>query len=610
VRLILAALLMFPLLAGAVARDLDDCDTIATPPTALAPLDLDTCEIDDGDDITGILTGLASTYGDVYVRAPSRTANVYAAYTVFTVDDFYFYEDEDGRNTLLIQHVSVNPSTCAGADCWGFWILWSFENFDNVVIGGPNLSLTLQGNHPGLANCTTHYDAYIEIGKLASDAAICNLNAGFVQFNMTDGSAAVLADVRANFKFTQAYALYTNGSTTVGGTTNKINQFNAAGMYFATSGIFFHQGTKNAWADPDRTVFSDPFARHWGWEGTQTATLQGGLPVGCTSLANSQARQNVFNGFYVDSITGGVTIEYAGFAWTPRYSGAIGSAGDPFIIRVKDWHVSGPGTPYPAGVRPKKRGETILMKGDPHDAGDDVPRRFVRFIKLPDDYGSGPASVGISGCTESGNAGPDADSRHLRWENSVASGRTNRGWDIELAGDWRSYAQGGTILRGTLFSTAFDTYRSYNNTLRIASGTTYPETFTMHDTVTAIGPGTWAGIAVADFNANNPGRNNTVTDTQVSGVIAIDADTENTTVSNVNFTGSARAVITIGANSDATVTDLCVPDGSTITGTGTLTYEGVEQSPDWSPFNIPNGTAECSITADGRPDPPSGGSVN
>jgi hypothetical protein len=250
------------------------------------------------------------------------------------------------------------------------------------------------------------------------------------------------------------------------------------------------------------------------------------------------------------------------------------------------------------------------MKGDPHDAGDDVPRRFVRFIKLPDDYGSGPASVGISGCTESGNAGPDADSRHLRWENSVASGRTNRGWDIELAGDWRSYAQGGTILRGTLFSTAFDTYRSYNNTLRIASGTTYPETFTMHDTVTAIGPGTWAGIAVADFNANNPGRNNTVTDTQVSGVIAIDADTENTTVSNVNFTGSARAVITIGANSDATVTDLCVPDGSTITGTGTLTYEGVEQSPDWSPFNIPNGTAECSITADGRPDPPSGGSVN
>jgi hypothetical protein len=73
---------------------------IATP-TALAPLDLDTCEIDDGDDITGILTGLASTYGDVYVRAPSRTANgcmrpiPCSRWTIST-----FYEDESAANTL------------------------------------------------------------------------------------------------------------------------------------------------------------------------------------------------------------------------------------------------------------------------------------------------------------------------------------------------------------------------------------------------------------------------------------------------------------------------------------------------------------------------------
>jgi hypothetical protein len=222
---------MFPLLVGAVARDLDDCDTLVTPPTALAPLDLDTCDIDDGDDITGILTGLASTYGDVYVRAPSHDAWVYAAYTVFTVDDFYFLEDESAANTLLIQHVSVDPATCVGTDCTGFWVLWKFKNFDSVIIGGPKLSMTFLGNHPGLANCTTQDAPATQLGISEATREICGFNEALLSFRMDDGSAATLADVRANVRFSQMAAIDFFGSQTLGATTNVINQVNVAGMF-------------------------------------------------------------------------------------------------------------------------------------------------------------------------------------------------------------------------------------------------------------------------------------------------------------------------------------------------------------------------------------------
>jgi hypothetical protein len=592
-RLILALILMVPMLASAVERDLDDC-TIGATPTALAPLDLDNCTFDDGDEITGILTGLVSTYGNVYVRAPSRTAWVVAAYTAFTVDDFYFLEDQSARNTFLIQHKVVNPATCSGNDCKGFFTLWSFSNFDNVVIGGPKLSVTLQGNHPGLANCSTHYRPATETGYNAGAAAICDINYGFVGFSMTDSSTATLADVRANLKFTQGYAVYTTGSITEGGTTNKITQLNVAGLFFATSGTFFHQGVKNAWSDPDRYVLSDPFVRAYGWTGTTGTQTDNGLPVGCNDSDNKQVRASGFAGYYTDSITGGMTVDYGMISWVQRFASQVGvSQSEPYIVRLKDWGISGPGTSYPAGVRVKWTNEANMFKGDPHDAGTSgVVQRWVRFQKLPDTYGSGPSSASGTGCDEVYNPG---NSNFARLENSV-TGRANRDWDVTFSGNWLWPHGGHPLLRF-----AWDASASYGHTMRLASGTTINSTITLHDRSTVTGPGTYSELVVADYNTNVPGANSSIVNTNVAGAVTISADTEGTTISNVNFTGSARAVITIGSSADATVDDLCVPNGSTITGTGTLTYEGGSQS---LPYTIPNGTNNCNITANDRPDPP------
>ncbi len=651
----LLILLLLPVLAGAVDRDLDDC-TVGSTPTAEAPLDLDACTIENGDDISGILSGLASTYGDVYVRAPSRTANVVAAYTVFTVDDFYFYEDQSAANKLTIQHVTVDPNTCSGAACKGFFTLWSFSNFDNVLIGGSNLSITFVGNHPGLGNCSVHYRPAVQTGYSASAATICDINYGFVEFLVTDSSIANLADFRANIRFSQGYALYTygNGSGVMytASTPNTIRNLNVAGSFYATNGTSFHTGVQNAWADPDRYVVSDPFMRMYGWTGEVPGKTQGGLPMGCQDSSNDQVRISGFGGYYTISITGGVTLEYGGGGVGQRYTNSVGSAESPFIVRLKDWEVTGPGTLYQAGVRVKKTGESTLFKGDPHDEGPDEPRRFIRFIKLPDDYGSGPAGDSLTGCAVDNNYA-DGISNAVRMENSVSPTRYTRGWDVEFAGDWRTPTNGGTFLRGQLFYFSWDQYRAYNNTIRIAPGTVVDDTITLVDTSTVTGGGTFTNLRAghpgaqwptgygtsfptsgtyynygfyrtdlnkpylcraADCNAGtgwqeqtSVGRANTITDTNVSGSIAVGGYAGTTTISNVNFSGAARAVITIDTGSTAVITDLCVPDGSTITGTGTLTYEGSSES---LPFNIPNSTANCAITADGRPNAPSGGGVN
>jgi hypothetical protein len=652
VKLILAALLMFPLLVGAVARDLDDC-TIGSTPTALAPLDLDACTINDGDDITGILTGLASTYGNVYVRAPSRDAWVYAAYTVFTVDDFYFLEDESAANTFLIQHVSVNPATCSGSGCLGFFTMWSFSNFDNVVIGGPKLSITLQGNHPGLANCSTHYRPATETGYAGASAEICDINYGFIGLYMSNGTQALLADIRANVKFTQGYALMTN-SRTEGATSNSVAQVNLAGLYFATSGVVYSNAV-SIWMDPDRTVFSDPFVRAAGWTGeVPGATAPNGLPMGCNDGgANDQVRLST-TGSFVGDITGGLTTEYGYLNFIPRGPGTIGTADAPFIIRIKDWGVSGPGTAYQAGVTPKKTFEAIFFKGDPADVpATDDPVRFVRFIKLPDDYGSGMSGQSVSGCAVN-NAIADGRSNFSRFEmGGSAQNRITRGYWFEFSGDWASTEQGGTFIRGPAgapkliyFGLSADEFPNYGHTVRAASGTYIQDAINLLDRSTITGPGSWASLTaqhvytytVVDtlptcdsgtvgakrfrttdnlmFRCRLSGtyqwqeipsaRNSIVTDTTLTGSVAIGEYVRGTTISNVDFTGSARAVITVGDNSDVTVTDVCVPDGSTITGTGTLIYEGSAES---LPFTIPNSTSNCAITADPLPGVVTGGGV-
>jgi hypothetical protein len=610
----LLVLLLCPIAVFAVDRDLDDC-TVGSTPTALAPLDLDNCTINDGDDITGILTVLASTYGNVYVRAPSRTANVVAAYTVFTVDDFYFLEDEDGRNTFLIQHKSVNPATCSGTDCKGYWVLWSIQNFDNAVIGGEKLSLTFVGNHPGLANCAAQYRPHIQVGISDTTARICDTNFGLVEFRMTDGSTGQLFDFRANVRMSQAYGLYSfNSSNAEGSQVNRVLQTNIAGLFYATSGVFLHAGSWDVWTDPDRFVLSDPYVRGWGWDGTVPLqgngqpAVQAGLEVGCTSYVNDQVRTVGLSAYYSNSITGGMLVEWGTGGFAQRFPGRIGTAASPYSIRIKDWGITGPGTGYQAGVRVKGAAEALFSKGDPADNDPNTGTyRFMRLYSLPSQYGGGRGSASLINCAEDNNF-PDGVGNFIRFEANEVGSRQTRWGQWELAGDFYTnwnWPAGSEIFK---FGSSADESENFGHTLKLSSQTTLTHKIILRDRSTVTGPGTFADLDITDANAIVQGYNSTIIDTNVSGVMTVSDGTVGSVIRNVNFTGAARAVITVNGTADADIDDVCVPDGSTISGTSTtVNYEGSVRT---LPYTIPNGTQNCSITADPRPGPVTGGSVN
>ncbi len=410
----------------------------------------------------------------------------------------------------------------------------------------------------------------LALGVDAGQAAIGDANRGLVDFLMDDGSLATLADVRCNIKFPQHYGVYTFGSSVEGGVTDKIQQFNIAGTHYATSGVFLHQGCKDVWADLN---ISDPYVRALGWTGVVPGDTQGGLSMGCYDEDKNQVRSFALNALYTDSITGSVSIEYGYFAWQPRYTGTVGtSSSDPFVISLKDWAVSGPGTAYQAGVRVKNNIETNFFKGDPHErTGETLPARFVRINKLTDTYGSGPAEYSLTGCTPTCNFS-NAAGNFIRLENSVI-GKVNRGWYVILDGDFDT-----NFTRAELFKFAYDEEnndaRSYGHTLEAASGTTITDLIVMYDTNTVKGAGTFTNLQVSTFNLLTIGRDNLITGTNVAGTVTIDASTGTTTITSVVFTGSPRAIITVGAGSTAVVSSITAPSGSTITGAGSLTYNG------------------------------------
>jgi hypothetical protein len=562
------ALLLLSTQAESAVRRLSECGAFSGSPTEALPFDLDRCALASGDDVTELLKDIQSKWPNgFYVRAPSKSITVISNTIYWPTSTKYYVllEDQDPTNKLLIQHAS-KPTD--------FWVMWRFENFDTVKIGGANLSITFQGNHPGLANCDEHYSYAIAAGYSEATARICDINRGLLEFRMSDRTEATLADIRANVRYSQSYSIYTWGSAGFAedvGTGNKIRQFNVAGLHFATGGVFFHQGVRHAWADPDRFVLSDPYVRTYGWTGETSSSFAGGLPVGCPHHIKDQVRGNAFSGYYTDSITGGMMLEYGLLAWVPRYATKVGySEDDPFVVRIKDWGVSGPGTPYPAGVRVKKTGEGNFFKGDPHYKGEaGITQRFVRFEKLPDTFGSGPASGTSPGCEYSY---ADSDSNFARTENSLTS-FPNRDWHITFSGDWRSLNQGGSFERGQLFNFAWDNGESYGHTLRAAAGTEILDTIRMYDRNTVTGPGEFHDIIVANYSPALPGRGNVVADTNLTGTVTVTASTGTTTIRNVNFTGSSRTVIDVQPESKLVANNLCAPPDSIISGTGTVVLD-------------------------------------
>ena len=70
-------LLLFSFQADAAVRRLSECASFPGTPTEAAPFDLDLCPLNDGDDVTQLLSDIQARWPDgFYVRAPSKSLSV------------------------------------------------------------------------------------------------------------------------------------------------------------------------------------------------------------------------------------------------------------------------------------------------------------------------------------------------------------------------------------------------------------------------------------------------------------------------------------------------------------------------------------------------------
>ena len=193
-------LLLLAIDASAAVRRLDtDCTLPGSPPSEAQPFDLDPARSAEATTLPELLKDIRHKWpSGFYVRAPSKTVTVISDYIAWpsTTKVYVFMEDQDPANKLTVQHGPTRPT---------IWRMWKFENFTTVKLGGPNLSITFRGNHPGLANCDAQYPYAIAAGIPDATAKICDINRGLIEFRMSDGTQATLADVRANVKFAQQY---------------------------------------------------------------------------------------------------------------------------------------------------------------------------------------------------------------------------------------------------------------------------------------------------------------------------------------------------------------------------------------------------------------------
>lgn len=606
-----AVLWMFVFVSAAAdGRVLDlgaDCSVPAGfTPSASQPFQLDWCKPADGDDITRLLTQIANRWPSVFaVRAPSSNLSLVSDsmnWANLPVKEFSFLESSN-ESTLRLQHAASPVDK---------YRMWRFANVRRAVIGGPGLRITFIGNHPGLGTGD-------------------QTQAGLIEFTTNDGSSPELADFRANVNNAHSSGLHFFGGASGNDGEVTINRFmrvNVAGR-FVNSGVQINSGVRDLWFDPDNLRVMDPYVRGQGWDGVAAGIRSDGIKTGCADEKRRQSRNMAGAGAqYVRKISGGVTFEYGtpnANIFVAKYIGD--GPGSPYRVRIKDFGFSGPSelTGLPGGVMVKKSIDTTVMKHDPLPTyGRTAPDfRFLRFEQLPSDFGNGlhgdPIKSGCASDNLTDNNYPSGTPIVWRAEASrdgVAAQYVTAYVDVTIHGvsEWigmgnsRSYFQpaggGADVAPGPA-----EPDRSFGHVLRATSGTSVPGATPLLDSNTVTGPGSWYRVVI------EPGRtdqgtliypnDNSIRDTSVHGTVEIGTDASRTLISNVNFTGSARRIISIGARSDLLVENICAPAGSTIEGSGVVTYQGNQIS---LPYKIAFAT-NCSLVKDTKPEPPTAVSI-
>jgi hypothetical protein len=602
--LVLMSLLLVSVPASARVLDLGGDCTVPEgfTPSEAQPFELDWCRPADRDDITGLLVQIANRWPSKFVvRAPSSDRTLISNtidWGNVPVKDFSFLESPASAK-LKVQHVG---------DPTDKYRMWRFANARRVIIGGTGLKITFAGNHPGLGTGD-------------------NTQAGLIQFETNDGSTPDLADFRANVWNAQSHGLFFIGGALGGDGEflgNRFRNVNVSGS-FVNSGIVINSGVRDAWFDPENLRVSDPYARVQGWDGVVAGVRPDGIRVGCIDQVRQQARiSSGAGGQYLRRISGGVTLEYGtpnANIFIAKYIGDGPTA--PYRVRFKDYGFTGPTelTGLPAGVMIKKGPDTTVMKHDPLPTYGYTAAefRFIRFEQLDSDYGNGMQSGPInSGCAP-GNA--TDNNKHTGtpyiWRpeasrDGVPSQYVTAFVDVTFdgltewvdLGNWRAYIQasgsGADIAPGPSVPD-----RTYGHVLRATARTKVPGVTTLLDTNTLTGPGSWYHVVIAPVPTDqgtliNP-NDNRVVDTSIHGFVQIGANATGTIIKNVNFTGAARKIIEVGAGSDVVVAEICAPAGSTIEGTGAVTYQSTRVA---LPYTLSSAANQCGLNIEGVPRSP------
>lgn len=505
---------------------------------------------------TKMASGIGSP-GSLYLTAPSSNASGVDTLlsdriqwsTTYGITNFRYNESD--KATVVKFSVAYGGGVTDAES-----IMWEFDNYVTVVIGGTSLNVTLLGNRSDV------WGQYGEGGsRQDASGGIVDLYQG-----TTNGT---LVDVRANIKNAAFTCInHAGGNNTAWRTT----QMNIAGECDSGT-IRINKGVKKLWMDSTNVVISDPYAHGLGWTG-----------VGSTGSSTLYVKNRGVWLQQLDEVKGGFTLKYGWSHWYVDRTLAAGtSKTDPIYVRYKDIGYTGPTarTGYTAGVAPTPTPFSQAGKFDGHDKadeGDGYGLKFWRFETIAGDYGDDMGNLNGTTwnfATSNGNGVLASTYVYMEIGNHNASSKQNAIYQ-------RTNSNPDTdpdlqIDVGDIVCCSF---------IKGIAGMSNTGWIMINDSDT-LDSGTWGSVLVVQGEykgtetvINGGARDILIRDLTVTGEIDVDPNSSNIVVEGVTFSASSQAVMTIGSGADVTVPTgagnglTSSGSGATITGTGSLTCNG------------------------------------
>ncbi len=332
-------------------------------------IDLGSFGLADGDDITDVLITIAKEYAPkVSVKLPSGITELKSRYIDFSdynVRDFFLYEPS---TPLRIKQVAEGDKKN---------ILFRFENYDRIYIGGPKHNITFVGTHKGI--------------KGGHNSKLWGVKGeGLLHFNYDQEPDGHFLSFHANVRDSRVFGIRHNGAH-----KKRIVERVTISGKFENSGISMNSGYQHLHLDD--VWITDPYGVTLGWDGTDKKKNNAwhSLPIHWEI-----ARGLIIT--YAEKITGGAILEYGLPSWFISTVPQIGeSEEEPFRIGYKDIGYAPDGTKISSHGFLDTGGKVDSLGPNPND----LPR-FVKFYELDHQFGFGPRhSVILEATSEDGDNG-------------------------------------------------------------------------------------------------------------------------------------------------------------------------------------------------------------